>query len=67
MLSDTGARLESGYGLAGGSLVIADQWGEIFHVEAGGPAVHPFPAPAEVAEWLRFVTIQCPECQGEAR
>jgi RNA polymerase subunit RPABC4/transcription elongation factor Spt4 len=50
----------------GGSMLIADQWGEIFFVHRGEPGSHAFPAPDEVVEWLRFVAIQCPECQGEA-
>lgn len=52
--------------LGGGSMIIADQWGEVFHVHPGAPGRHDFPAPEEVVEWLRFVAIQCPECQGEA-
>jgi len=23
------------------------------------------PSPREIAAWLRFVEIQCPECEGE--
>lgn len=50
----------------GGSVLIADQWGEVFFTHAGSPDAHDFPSPAEVVEWLRFMAIQCPECQGEA-
>jgi peroxiredoxin len=52
--------------LQGGGMIIADQWGEVFHVEPGGTDRHDTPAPSEVVEWLRYVAIQCPECQGEA-
>ena len=52
--------------IEGGGMIIADQWGEVFLVEAGGAGVHGLPAAEEVVEWLRFVAIQCPECQGEA-
>jgi hypothetical protein len=47
------------------ALVIADQWGEIHHVEEAGPD-HRFPATGEVVDWVRYLAIQCPECQGEA-
>lgn len=50
----------------GGAMVIADQWGEVFFVEAGGAGRHDLPPAGEVVEWLRFMAIQCPECQGEA-
>src|SRR5690606_13737547 len=50
----------------GGAMVIADQWGEVFFVEAGGEGMHNWPPAEEVVEWLRFMAIQCPECQGEA-
>ncbi|HEX6308152.1 MAG TPA: hypothetical protein VFZ69_08195 [Longimicrobiales bacterium] len=44
------------------ALVIADEWGEVyFSVHAGDG--HDFPDPAEVIEWIRFIAIQCPECE----
>jgi peroxiredoxin len=67
VVSDAEERLRQGWGIEGGSFLIADQWGELFLVQPGGEGVHDFPPPEEVAEWLRFVAIQCPECQGEAR
>ena len=67
VLADPARTLAEGDGLEAGTLLIADQWGEIFHVESTGSAAHTFSSPEEVAEWLRYVTIQCPECQGEAR
>ena len=67
VLSDAEGRLRDGWGIGGGTLLLADQWGEIFLVQAGAEGEHAFPPPEEVAEWLRFVAIQCPECQGEAR
>lgn len=66
VLSDREGRFERISRLAPGSLVIADQWGEVFHVHDGVPGEHAFPGPPEVVEWMRFVAIQCPECQGEA-
>ena len=48
------------------TLVIADRWGEIHHV-ATAPAIGGLPGPDAVMEWLEFVRVQCPECQGETR
>jgi hypothetical protein len=53
-------------GLYGPGLLIADRWGEIqFLATAGG--VEELPPPEELLETLRYVQMQCPECQGEAR
>jgi hypothetical protein len=46
------------------AVVIADQWGEI-HCAAEAGADHQFISPAEVAEWVKYLAVQCPECQGE--
>ena len=46
-------------------VVVADRWGEV-HFVSGGPPDR-LPAPADLVEWLRYVQVQCPECQGEAR
>ena len=47
-------------------VITADRWGEIcFVAEAGTIAA--LPPVAELVEWLHYVQIQCPECQGEAR
>lgn len=64
---DPEGKLGRGWGIHGGALLIADQWGELFLVQEGRAARHDFPPPEEVAQWLRWVAIQCPECQGEAR
>jgi hypothetical protein len=45
-----------------GSLLVTDEWGDVFHSTDAGPD-HAFPAPAEVAQWVQFVAIQCPECE----
>ncbi len=45
-----------------GSVLVTDEWGDIFHHAAGG-AAHALPAPGEVAKWAQFVAIQCPECE----
>lgn len=47
------------------AVVIADPWGEVHEAEAAG-AQHAFMAVDEVTSWIRYLAIQCPECQGEA-
>lgn len=47
-------------------IVIADRWGEIYHA-AGASSPGQLPSPSELVEWLRYVQMQCPECQGETR
>lgn len=44
-------------------IAVADQWGEIFHSVSCEP-LHGFPPVDELARWVRFVAIQCPECEG---
>jgi hypothetical protein len=51
--------------MAGAAVLIADQWGELRYVSPDGGG-HSFPTPEEVTGWLRFLSIQCPECEGEA-
>jgi hypothetical protein len=46
--------------------VIADRWGEVYFSVAPG-SVSQLPSPDELIGWLRYVQMQCPECQGEAR
>lgn len=41
-------------------VLIADEWGEVFFQSKHE---HDFPVPQEVAEWVRFIAIQCPECE----
>jgi hypothetical protein len=43
---------------------VADRWGEMQWVTAA-PRVADMPSAQEIAAWLRFVEIQCPECEGE--
>lgn len=44
------------------ALLLADEWGEV-HFAVEGIAGHALPGAAEVAEWMRFISIQCPECE----
>lgn len=52
-------------GLASGraQVVIADEWGEVFFVEDAG-AAHDLPGSLDIRDWIRFLAIQCPECEG---
>ena len=43
---------------------VADRWGEMQWV-ASANRVAELPSAREIAAWLRFVEIQCPECEGE--
>lgn len=44
----------------GAAIVIADRFGEIFHLARAGERHH-LPAVAEIAKWLAFIGVQCPE------
>lgn len=52
-------------GVACGStmVIITDEWGEVFFVADAGVR-HEFPRSADIVEWIRFLAIQCPECEG---
>jgi hypothetical protein len=43
---------------------VADRWGELQWIMSSDK-VADLPSPREIAAWLRFVEIQCPECEGE--
>jgi hypothetical protein len=43
---------------------VADRWGELQWITSSDN-VADLPSPREIAAWLRFVEIQCPECEGE--
>ncbi len=47
------------------SVLVADRWGEVRHV--GQPHNGRLLSPGEIVEWLRFVQMECPECQGETK
>jgi len=59
VLADPGRRLD----IDAAALVIADEWGEVWHVAESG-ASHDLPGPDEIEEWARFIAIQCPECEA---
>lgn len=47
--------------LGDGALAVTDEWGEVYF-ETGTGAGHEWPPVTEVVNWVRFVSIQCPEC-----
>lgn len=44
-------------------VLAADEWGELFFVGDAG-ADHGFITAEEAVDWIRFIAIQCPECEG---
>jgi hypothetical protein len=44
------------------AVVIADEWGEVYFAGAA-VANHALPEMREVIEWVRYIAIQCPECE----
>ena len=65
VLADPEHRLRRRLGTGGAAVVVADPWGEVrFRHDTG--AAHDLPEPAALVDWVRFVAIQCPECEGEA-
>lgn len=44
-------------------VIVVDEWGEV-HFATNGEGVHSPLPPEEVVEWVKFVAIQCPECEG---
>lgn len=47
-------------------VVIADEWGEIFHARSASD-FDGLPDAQDLVDWVRFVRFKCPECEGEAR
>ncbi len=43
---------------------VADRWGELQWITSSD-RVSALPSAREIAAWLQFVEIQCPECEGE--
>ena len=43
--------------------MITDEWGEVYFVADAG-AGHDLPTLVEIGDWVRFLAIQCPECEG---
>jgi peroxiredoxin len=62
VLSDPERTVARHLGLTGAAVVIADEWGEIYFVAQSGTG-HQLPLPEEIVSWVRFIAIQCPECE----
>lgn len=45
------------------TVVVADEWGEVYQAWDAADG-HELPGVDELVEWLQFVGIQCPECEG---
>jgi hypothetical protein len=54
---------ESAFGSGHAALVVTDEWGEV-HFVADAGAGHELPSGEEIVTWIRFLAIQCPECEG---
>ncbi len=65
VLADPDRALAARLGISAPALAIADPYGEIHHAAPAGDA-HDFPEPRDVVAWLRYLAIQCPECQGRS-
>ena len=48
------------------AILVADKWGEIHHTHAASQVMD-LPDSDAVLEWLTYVRVQCPECQGETK
>ena len=44
-------------------VIVTDEWGEVYFVMDAG-AGHNLPGPVQIGDWIRFLAIQCPECEG---
>jgi hypothetical protein len=62
VLSDPERTVARHLGLTGAAVVIADEWGEIYFAAQSGTG-HQLPLPEEIVSWVRFIAIQCPECE----
>jgi len=61
LLSDPANQTVAEQGLDVPAMVVADRFGEIWAAWAGGDE-HTLPGGREIARWLEFVELQCPEC-----
>jgi hypothetical protein len=52
-------------GVPAPGVIVADRWGEVWFVQ-GAEQADRLSTADDLVEWVRFVQVQCPECQGEA-
>jgi hypothetical protein len=48
------------------AVLVADKWGEIHYAHVAA-TIAEMPDAEALLDWLTYVRVQCPECQGEAR
>lgn len=48
-------------GIDDSALIIADRWGVVYFVQET-TTLHDLPPVDEVIEWVRYLSMQCPEC-----
>lgn len=65
VLMDPDALLAGALDIEAPAIVVADQWAVVHVAEGAGPE-HRFISPAEIAEWVKYLAVQCPECEGES-
>ena len=44
------------------SVVIADRWAEIVHIEQLAADPRAWPSSDDILEWVEFIRVKCPEC-----
>ena len=59
LLTDPEGELATGKAM----VVITDEWGEVYFVADAGEG-HDLPTALDIGDWIRFLAIQCPECEG---
>jgi hypothetical protein len=53
-------------GIQSPGVIVADRWGEVAHA-ATTSQVDDLTSPEELLEWLDYLDMRCPECEGEAK
>jgi hypothetical protein len=53
-------------GIQSPAVVVADRWGEIVHV-ATTSRVADLTSPEDLLDWVDYLAMRCPECEGEAK
>ena len=48
------------------AILVADKWGEIHYAHTASTLAE-MPDGEAILEWLTYVRMQCPECQGETK
>jgi hypothetical protein len=54
---------EGAFAANGAAVAVVDEWGEAYYFADAGVG-HDLPSPDELVTWVRFLAIQCPECEG---